>query len=107
MAFGSTKTYDIEVSCPGERAWREVSSASNTTDWQSRRANIRYRPAKGAKPVFPHMLNSSGVALPRLMVALLETCQTAEGMVKLPEVLHKYMPGITELTPPDGSVPMV
>jgi seryl-tRNA synthetase len=108
MAFGSAKTYDIEVSCPGEQAWREVSSASNTTDWQSRRANIRFRPEQGAKPVFPHMLNSSGVALPRLMVALLETYQTAEGTIKLPEVLHRYMPGgLTKLTPPDGKVPMV
>ena len=108
MAFGSAKTYDIEVSCPGEGAWREVSSASNTTDWQARRANIRIRREKGAKPIFPHMLNSSGVALPRLMVALLETYQTAEGTIKLPEILHKYMPaGMTELIAPDGKVPLI
>ncbi|MBN2083188.1 serine--tRNA ligase [bacterium] len=108
MAFGSAKTYDVEVYCPAEQKWREVSSASNTTDYQARRMNMRYRPAKGDKPVFPHILNASGVALPRLVIALIETHQTADGTVRLPEVLHKYMPeGLTELKPPVGGVPFV
>ncbi|MCB1219394.1 MAG: serine--tRNA ligase [Planctomycetales bacterium] len=108
MAFGSAKTYDLEVWCPGEQAWREVSSASLTTDWQSRRANIRYRSEPGGKPLFPHMLNASGLALPRLMIAVLETYQNEVGNVVLPEVLHKYMPHASILTPPEaGAPPMI
>ena len=108
MAFGSAKTYDVEVYCPAEQKWREVSSASNTTDYQARRMNMRYRPAKGDKPVFPHILNASGVALPRLVIALIETHQTADGTVRLPEVLHRYLPeGLTELKPPEGGIPFV
>jgi seryl-tRNA synthetase len=107
MAFGSAKTYDLEVCCPAEQAWREVSSASNTTDYQARRMNTRYRRAKGEKPIFPHLLNASGVALPRLVIALIETHQTPDGTVQLPEVLHKYTSGITELRAPEGSVPFV
>ncbi|MCB1216101.1 serine--tRNA ligase [bacterium] len=108
MAFGSAKTYDLEVWCPGEQAWREVSSASLTTDYQARRASIRYRSEPGGKPQFPHLLNASGLALPRLMIALLETYQTVDGNVVLPEVLHKYMPHTSILTPPEaGAPPMI
>lgn len=108
MAFGSAKTYDLEVWCPGEKAWREVSSASLTTDYQSRRANIRYRSEPGGKPQFPYMLNASGLALPRLMIALLETYQTPDGNVVLPDALHKYMPSVSIITPPQaGAPPMV
>jgi seryl-tRNA synthetase len=107
MAWGSAKTYDLEVYCPAERAWREVSSASNTTDYQARRMNTRIRRAKGEKPIFPHLLNASGTALPRLVIALLETHQTERGTVAVPEVLHKYMSGATELTPPESGVPFV
>ncbi len=81
MAFASAKTYDLEVYCPAEEAWREVSSASNTTDYQARRANVRLRRERGGKVEFPHLLNASGLALPRLVIAVLETHQTAEGNV--------------------------
>jgi seryl-tRNA synthetase len=104
MAFGSAKTYDLEVYCPGEGAWREVSSASNTTDYQSRRANIRYRDDAGGKPEYPHMLNSSGVALPRLVIALLETYQREDGSIRLPDVLVPYFNGRSEITG-DSSIP--
>lgn len=107
MAFGSAKTYDLEVYCPAEQAWREVSSASNTTDYQARRMNTRFRRAKGEKPVHPHLLNASGTALPRLLIALIETHQTAQGTVAVPEVLRKYMPGVTELAPPEAGVPFI
>ncbi|MCH7471934.1 serine--tRNA ligase [bacterium] len=107
MAFPSAKTYDLEVHCPADGAWREVASASNTTDYQARRADIRYRPAPGEKPRFPHLLNASGLALPRLVIALLETCQTPEGNVAIPEALKTYMPGITEITAPDNGAPFI
>ena len=105
MAFGSAKTYDLEVYCPAEQAWREVSSASNTTDWQARRANIRFRRERGTKPEFPHLLNASGLALPRLMIALLETWQTADGSVAVPEQLRPYLGGLERITPPAASAP--
>jgi seryl-tRNA synthetase len=119
MAFASAKTYDLEVYCPAEGEWREVSSISNTTDYQSRRMNLRIRSTgDGArattdgvratgKPEHPHLLNASGLALPRLMIALLETYQTAAGTVAVPAVLRNYMPGIQELTPPSGGPPFV
>lgn len=107
MAFGSAKTYDLEVFCPAEQVWREVSSASNTTDYQARRMNLRFRRSKGDKPLFPHLLNASGVALPRLVIAMIETHQTPTGTIQLPEVLHKYTSGITELRAPEGGVPFV
>jgi seryl-tRNA synthetase len=107
MAFGSAKTYDVEVHCPADDAWREISSASNTTDYQARRAGIRFRRSPGAKVEYPHMLNASGLALPRLMIAILENFQTAEGNVILPEALHKYLPHLRVLEPPTGSPPLV
>ena len=108
MTFASAKTYDIDVYCPAEQAWREVSSASNTTDYQARRAGIRFRRERGGKPEFLHILNASGLALPRLMIALLETYQTAEGSVRLPEALHKYMPAEWHvIEPSSGGAPFV
>lgn len=107
LAFPSAMTNDLEVCCPAEEAWREVCSASNTTDYQARRTNTRYRRERGAKPEFPHMLNASGLALPRLVIALLETHQTAEGNVTVPEALRKYMPGISLILPPDHAAPCV
>lgn len=107
MAFASAKTYDLEVYCPAEQAWREVSSASNTTDYQARRANVRMRRERGAKPEHPHLLNASGLALPRLVIALLEAHQTPEGNVSVPEALRKYMPGLSLLLPPDSAAPCV
>jgi seryl-tRNA synthetase len=98
IGFASAKTYDLEVWAPGVGAWLEVSSASTFTDFQARRANIRYRPAPGAKPAFVHTLNASGVAFPRTIIALLEHYQQADGSVVLPEALRPYV-GLDRLVP--------
>jgi seryl-tRNA synthetase len=95
----SARTLDLEVWAPGVAAWLEVSSASTFTDYQARRANIRYRPEPGAKPEFVHTLNASGVAFPRCIVALLETGQQADGSVRLPDALVPYV-GVERLGPP-------
>src|SRR5229473_645976 len=92
-SFASAKTYDLEVWAPGVGAWLEVSSASSFTDFQARRASIRFRPRPGAKPEFVHTLNASGVALPRTLAALLETRQQPDGSVTLPPALVPYMGG--------------
>jgi seryl-tRNA synthetase len=89
--FAAAKTYDLEVWAPGVGAWLEVSSASSFTDFQARRANIRFRPGKGEKPEFVHTLNASGLALPRTLAALLETRQQPDGSVTLPPVLAPYL----------------
>ncbi len=102
MGFASAKTYDIEVWAPGVQGWLEVSSASTFTDFQARRANIRYRPSVGAKPSFVHTLNASGLALPRLIVALLENNQQSDGSVRIPAALVPYL-GVDRLTPNGGS----
>ena len=99
--FASAKTYDLEVWAPGVDTWLEVSSASTFTDFQARRANIRYRPAPGAKPEFVHTLNASGVAFPRAIIALLENYQEADGSVTLPEALRPYI-GVDRLTASGG-----
>ncbi|HEU4557034.1 MAG TPA: serine--tRNA ligase [Longimicrobium sp.] len=91
VGFGSAKTYDLEVWAPGVGKWLEVSSASNCVDFQARRAAIRYRPAPGAKPEYVHTLNASGLALPRTVVAILETYQQPDGSVTVPEVLRPYL----------------
>lgn len=91
IGFGSSKSYDIEVWSPGVGEWLEVSSCSNCTDFQARRASIRYRPAADEKPRFVHTLNGSGVALPRIMIAILENFQQADGSVIVPEVLRQYV----------------
>jgi seryl-tRNA synthetase len=96
--FASAKTYDLEVWAPGVGRWLEVSSCSNCTDFQARRAGIRFRPAEGARPEFVHTLNGSGVALPRTVVALLENGQRADGTVVLPDALHGYL-GTDHLAP--------
>ncbi|HUR92016.1 MAG TPA: serine--tRNA ligase [Gemmatimonadaceae bacterium] len=88
--FASAKTYDLEVFAAGVGKWLEVSSCSNFTDFQARRADIRYRPADGGKPRFVHTLNGSGVALPRIIAALLENGQQPDGSVLLPEALRSY-----------------
>jgi seryl-tRNA synthetase len=92
LGFSAAKTYDIELWAPGQNAWLEVSSCSNFEDYQARRAKIRYRNEAG-KPELVHTLNGSGVALPRLIVAILEQYQTAEGRVGIPEALRPYMGG--------------
>ncbi len=91
MGFSSTKTYDIEMWAPGQGEWLEVSSCSNCKEFQARRANIRYRPASDKKPDFVHTLNGSGLALPRVMIAVMENYQQADGSIKVPEVLQKYV----------------
>ncbi len=100
LSFSSSITYDIEVWAPGSGEWLEVSSCSWFADFQARRANIRYRPQKGAKPRFVHTLNGSGLALPRTMIALLETYQQPDGSVILPDVLRPYMGGKSRLEVP-------
>jgi seryl-tRNA synthetase len=94
LGFHAAAKYDLELWAPGVGEWLEVSSVSNCTDFQARRANIRYRPEKGAKPRYVHTLNGSGLALPRVMIAVLETYQQADGSVTVPEVLWPYMGGI-------------
>ncbi|HEX5972254.1 MAG TPA: serine--tRNA ligase [Gemmatimonadaceae bacterium] len=89
--FSSAKTYDLEAWAPGVGAWLEVSSCSTFTDFQARRANIRYRPAKGEKPRFVHTLNGSGLAFPRTIACILEHYQQPDGSVLLPEVLRPYL----------------
>jgi len=91
LGFGNAITYDLEVWSGGVGEWIEVSSCSLYTDYQARRANVRYRPAKGRGPEFVHTLNGSAVALARTIVALLENGQRADGSVALPEVLHERM----------------
>ena len=91
LSFAAAKCYDLEVWAPGESKWLEVSSCSNYEDFQARRGNIRYRRTADKKVDFVHTLNGSGLATPRLMVALLETYQTADGKVLLPQVIHKPM----------------
>jgi len=91
LGFASTKTYDIEVWAPGCAEWLEVSSCSNCRDFQSRRANIRYRPSPGARPQFVHTLNGSGLGMPRTMIAIIENYQQADGSIAVPEVLQPYV----------------
>jgi seryl-tRNA synthetase len=89
IGFGSAKTYDIEVWSPGQNAYLEVSSCSNFEDFQARRMNLRYKDADG-KNKFPHTLNGSGLALPRLFAALIESYQQPDGSIALPEILLPY-----------------
>jgi seryl-tRNA synthetase len=94
IGFGATMTYDIEVWAPGLQEWLEVSSVSNDTDFQARRANIKYRPADGGKTRFVHTLNGSGLGMPRTLIAVLENYQQADGSIKVPEVLRPWMGGV-------------
>ena len=91
LGFASAKSFDIEMWAPGCGEWLEVSSCSNCGDFQARRTNIRYRPEPKAKPSFVHTLNGSGLALPRVFIALLENYQQADGSIKVPEALVPYM----------------
>ncbi len=96
MGFSSAKTYDLEVWLPGQNTYREISSCSNCTDFQARRANIRFKHNK--KPEFVHTLNGSGLAVGRTLIAVLENYQQADGTVIIPEVLQPYMGGQTHIT---------
>ena len=91
LGFASTKSYDIEMWAPGCNEWLEVSSCSNCGDFQARRANIRYRPSSDSKPQFVHTLNGSGLALPRVLIAVMENYQQANGSIVIPEVLRPYV----------------
>ncbi len=97
LGFASSKTYDVEVWAPGCGEWLEVSSCSNCLDFQARRANIRYRPAEGAKPEYVHTLNGSGLALPRVMIAIMENYQQSDGSIAVPEALRPFM-GATSIS---------
>jgi seryl-tRNA synthetase len=96
--FASARTFDLEVWAAGVGAWLEASSSSTFTDFQARRANIRFRPEPRAKPEFVHTLNASGVAFPRTIIALLENNQAADGSVRVPEALVPYL-GVERLVP--------
>jgi len=91
LGFASTKSYDIEMWAPGCEEWLEVSSCSSCSDFQARRANIRYRSSPDAKPQFSHTLNGSGLALPRVMIAIMENYQQADGSILVPEVLQSFV----------------
>ncbi|HXQ95016.1 MAG TPA: serine--tRNA ligase [Thermoplasmata archaeon] len=95
----AAKCYDIELWAPGAERWLEVSSVSNFEEFQSSRARIRYREQQADKPEFVHTLNGSGTALPRLMIALIETWQTSEGVIEVPPVLRPYLGGQDRLKP--------
>jgi seryl-tRNA synthetase len=94
MGFAQYKKFDLEAWCPGLDRYLEVSSCSVFNDFQAMRANIRYRPAKGAPPKFAHTINGSGLALPRTIDAIMETYQRADGMITVPEALKPYMGGV-------------
>ena len=98
MGFSAAKTYDLEVWLPGQNAYREISSCSNCTDFQARRAKIRYR-SKGDKPQLAHTLNGSGLAVGRTLIAILENFQQADGSITLPEVLRPYLGGLSKIEP--------
>jgi seryl-tRNA synthetase len=100
MGFSAAKTYDLEVWLPGQQAYREISSCSSCTDFQARRADIRYRPEGGGKPRLAHTLNGSGLAVGRTLIAVLENYQQADGSVTIPTALLPYMGGLNRISPP-------
>ncbi|MDH5560105.1 MAG: serine--tRNA ligase [Deltaproteobacteria bacterium] len=97
IGFSAAKCYDLEVWLPSENRYREISSCSNCTDFQARRANIRFKPKEGGKNRFVHTLNGSGLAVGRTLAAILENYQTKEGGLIVPKVLVPYMGGLTEI----------
>lgn len=99
IGFSAARTFDIEVWLPGQECYREISSCSTFTDFQARRASIRFRREEGAKPELVHTLNGSGLAVGRTLVAILENFQQADGSVVIPEALRPYMGGMEKLFP--------
>jgi seryl-tRNA synthetase len=99
LGFQSAATYDVEMWAPGSEEWLEVSSCSNCTDFQPRRANLRFRRKQGERPEFVHALNGSGLGLPRTLIAVLENYQQADGTIVVPEVLRPYMGGVDVISP--------
>lgn len=97
LGFNAVKTFDIEVWLPGQQTYREISSCSSTGDFQARRANIRFRRDANQKPELVHLLNGSGLAIDRTLVAIIENYQQSDGSVKVPEVLKKYLGGADRL----------
>ena len=91
--FGAAKTFDLEVWLPGQQAWREISSCSNTRAFQARRMNARFRAADGKGVAHVHTLNGSGVAVGRALIAVMENHQQGDGSIRVPEVLWPYMGG--------------
>ena len=100
IGFKASKAYDVELWSPGLDEWLEVSSVSDTLDFQARRANVRYRPSADARPRFPHMLNGSGLGAPRALISIIENYQQADGSVAVPTVLQPYMGGLQRIEPP-------
>ena len=99
LGDASARTFDIEAYAPGADRWLEVSSVSWCRDYQTRRADVRYRPAAGGRTQMVHSLNGSGLAVPRVWAALVETCRRPDGSIAVPEALHAYMGGITSIGP--------
>jgi seryl-tRNA synthetase len=99
LGFAGAKTYDLEIWLPYQKKYREISSVTNCTDFQARRANIRFRREPKAKPEFVHTLNGSGVAIGRTVSAILEACQQADGSVVVPQALRPYMDGLEKIRP--------
>ena len=97
MSFTAAMTHDLEVWFPEQQTYREISSCSNTTDFQARRAHIQYRDENG-KLQYVHALNGSGLAVGRAVAAILENYQNADGSVTIPDVLVPYMGGLTKIT---------
>jgi seryl-tRNA synthetase len=98
MGFGSTKTYDLEVWVPSQKAYREISSCSSMGDFQARRMQARFKAGQG-KPELVHTLNGSGLAVGRTLVALIENKQQVDGSIAIPKVLQPYLGGLTVLKP--------
>ncbi len=99
LSFVAAEKFDLEAWSPGCAEWLEVSSCGNFTDFQARRANIRFRREPGARPEYVHTLNGSGLALPRLMIAIMENYQNADGTITVPEVIRPYMRGLERIEP--------
>ena len=97
LGFYASKSYDLEVWLPSQNTYREISSCSNFEDFQSRRSQIRYKPAQDSKPEFVHTINGSGLAVGRTLVAILENYQNQDGSVSIPEALLPYMGQIKEI----------
>ena len=98
--FGAAKTFDLEVWLPGQQMWREISSCSTTRDFQARRMNARWRSADGKAVAYVHTLNGSGVAVGRALIAVMETCQQADGSILVPAPLRPYMGGTERIAAP-------
>jgi len=97
LGFNAARTFDVEAWAPGVGEWLEISSVSNCTDFQARRANIRFRRQAGERPEYVHTLNGSGLALPRTMIAIMENCQQEDGSIVVPEVLRTFMGGMDRI----------